>query len=290
MVQRLRMRPRSKSRDAFDEVANVYDKVRPGYPEQLIEDVVCLSGVPYRGRILEIGCGTGQATIPFAKRGYSMLCLEIGENLSAIARQNCRQYTNVEIRTVSFEDWRPEVSSFDLVISATAFHWIPPEIGYPKAAKVLRDSGAIALFWNLHPTPYAGFFQAVQKVYRRVVPEWESPEEGPSHEDQIRAREQYMDATGLFNKVTVRRYPWSAEFTADQYIELLDTYSEHRGLPEEKKSKLYSGVREVIEQFGGIVMRPYISALFVATKAPASPGRRVGRGARFHRRRTADGR
>jgi SAM-dependent methyltransferase len=114
-------------------------------------DVVTLSAIPAEGRILEIGCGTGQATIPFAQRGYKMICLDLGPALAAIAAQNCRPYPNVQIIVTSFEDFPATPDEFDLVISATAFHWIPAEIGYPKAARVLKDSGALAIFSNEHP-------------------------------------------------------------------------------------------------------------------------------------------
>ncbi len=151
-------------RTIFNQSARDYDQVRPGYPEELIADAISISGIPEGGRVLEIGCGTGQATIPFAKRGYSMLCLDIGKDLVALARENCGAYPKVDIHNLSFEDWNPKGSLFDLVISATAFHWIPAEIGYPKATQVLKTGGYIAFFWHLHPTPYTDFFRAVQKV------------------------------------------------------------------------------------------------------------------------------
>ena len=215
-------------RTLFDQAAPDYDEVRPGYPEELIEDIILISGIPKGGSILEIGCGTGQATIPFAKRGYSMLCLDIGKELAALARENCRQYPNVRIRNVSFESWKPEANCFDLVISATAFHWIPPEIGYPKAAQVLKDSGYMAAFWNFHPRPYTGFFQAVQKVYLSVVQEWKVPKEVPATEEEIKAKENYIDGTGLFEKVSVKQYTWSRIYDKDQYLKLLNRYSGHR--------------------------------------------------------------
>jgi 2-polyprenyl-3-methyl-5-hydroxy-6-metoxy-1,4-benzoquinol methylase len=78
----------NRLRATIDEVALLYDAVRPGYPEALFDDVVALSGIPPGGRILEVGCGTGQATVPFARRGYRILCVELGENLAAVARHN----------------------------------------------------------------------------------------------------------------------------------------------------------------------------------------------------------
>src|SRR3712207_8384987 len=71
-------------RSTFDGTAALYDEVRPGYPERLFEDIVSLSGVPSGGRVLEVGCGTGQATLPLARRGYEILCVELGGNLAAV--------------------------------------------------------------------------------------------------------------------------------------------------------------------------------------------------------------
>ena len=151
-------------RTVFNRIAHDYDEVRPDYPEQLIADVIALSGITDGGSILEIGCGTGQATIPFAKRGYSMLCLDIGEELAALAREQCREvYPNVEIQIQSFEDWDPEGRIFDLAVSATAFHWIPPEIGYPKVARVLKAEGVPCLLLELSSNAVYRFFQRCPK-------------------------------------------------------------------------------------------------------------------------------
>ena len=272
------MHGKATLRAIFNQAARDYDEVRPGYPERLIEDVISISGIPQGGRILEVGCGTGQATIPFAKRGYSMLCLDIGEALAARARENCRQYPNVQIQNVSFEEWDPRGNSFNLVISATAFHWIPPEIGYSKAVQVLEDSGYIAIFSNLHPTPYIDFFQAVQTVYQKVVPEWEDPRNGLSTAEKIKSTADDINRTGLFEKVLVKRYSWSKPYDKNQYLKLLSTYSGHRNLEESRRKKLFTGIGALLEEdFGGTITRPYLSVLYLAKKigyAYRQPGRK----------------
>lgn len=133
-------------RTTFDGDALLYDEVRPGYPEALFDDVVSLSGIPSGGRILEIGCGTGQATVPLARRGYRILCVELGDNLVAVARRNLKDYPLVEIRTGDFEEWPLEAGTFDLAVSATAFHWLDPPVAYRKVANALTPGGALALF------------------------------------------------------------------------------------------------------------------------------------------------
>ena len=72
-------------RKSFDAVAEIYNEVRTGYPEMLVEDILSLSRIPDKGRILEIGCGSGNATVAFARRGYTILGIELGANLAALA-------------------------------------------------------------------------------------------------------------------------------------------------------------------------------------------------------------
>src|SRR5437870_5484537 len=137
---------RNQLRATFDDVALLYDQVRPGYQEALFEDVVVLSGIPPGGRILEIGCGTGQATLPFARRGYRILAVELGANLAAVARAKLAAYPAVQVHIGTFEEWPVEERAFDLAIAATAFHWIDPAVRCRKTAAALRPGGALALF------------------------------------------------------------------------------------------------------------------------------------------------
>jgi len=122
----------------FDTVADLYDAYRPGYPEELLEALVSMTGIQADGKILEIGSGTGKATLMFARRGFSILCVEPGQNLVAIAARNLRNYPRVEFEAVAFEDWKERQAEFDLVMSAQAFHWVLKEIGYAKAARALK--------------------------------------------------------------------------------------------------------------------------------------------------------
>lgn len=254
-------------RRTFDRSASDYDAIRPSYPAELFDEIVSTSAIPPEGRILEVGCGTGQATLPFAARGYAMLCLDIGAKLAAIAAQRCAPYPQVSFEIIPFEEWQPEGRAFDLLISATAFHWVPPEIGYPKAAQVLKDAGYIALFWNYHPEPYTGFFERVQSVYQRVVPEWPSPRTG-AVEERIKAIETTINGTGLFTPAQIKRYEWSLDYTTAEYVRLLNTYSPHLSLPEERRKRLCQEIGELIEsEFHGIVTKPYLTVLYMAQRA-----------------------
>jgi SAM-dependent methyltransferase len=252
----------------FDQVADDYDAIRPGYPGELIDDIVALAGLPANGTILEIGCGTGQATTPFARRGYHMTCLDIGPALIARAALKCQHYPNVQFRSSSFEEWPAQPATYDLVISATAFHWIPPEIGYPKAAQLLKRSGALAIFSNEHPTPFTDFFADVQEVYGRVVPAWKSPLLNAPIEARIAQTAARIDATRLFAPVIVKTYSWSRVYTAQEYVRLLNTYSDHRSLEDATRTELHQGIAAMIDtKYNGVITKPYLSVLYLAKQA-----------------------
>lgn len=250
----------------FNEVAKLYDEVRPGYPPQLVADVISLSGILANGRILEIGCGPGKATLPFARRGYRMLCLELGKALAALAAEKCRPYANVKIETIAFEAWPLQKASFDLVISAQAFHWIDPEIGLPKVAAALKASGTMALFWNHYPLSDTAMRREIDKVYRQRAPQIAADEPllPGIREERIERVVAEIDESGHFEEVVVRRYPWSKEYDTEGYIKLLNTYSDHRNLDEATRNSLFAGVREVITRHGGRIENPYLAVLYLA--------------------------
>lgn len=255
-------------RHTFDREAALYASVRPGYPEALFEDIITLSKIPVQGRILEIGCGTGQATQPFARRGYAVHCIELGTNLAAVARTKLAAYPQVTITTGAFEQAPLPEDHYDLVISATAFHWIDPGIGYPKITRALKPGGALALFWNKHVQAGndAGFFQSVQKVYVSLAPELANNFPGLPRPDELSLPvEGEMVQSGLFGPVTVRRYSWQQDYTSQAYIDLLNTYSDHLALDPQVRARLLAGIREHIEtHFGGRVVKEYLSLLYLA--------------------------
>jgi 16S rRNA A1518/A1519 N6-dimethyltransferase RsmA/KsgA/DIM1 with predicted DNA glycosylase/AP lyase activity len=113
---------RRRLRSTFEEVPELYDRARPGYPAQLFDDLIQLGDVPGGGRLLEIGPGTGQATLELAKRGYAVVGIELGQSLAAVARRKLAGFSKVEIIDADFEHWEPAAADFDAVVAFTAFH------------------------------------------------------------------------------------------------------------------------------------------------------------------------
>src|SRR5204862_6714831 len=112
----------------FDRAADLYQRARPDYPDELLDDLVAVTGLAPGDRLLEVGCATGKATLPLARRGFRICCVEPGAHLAAAARRNAGGL-DVEVVEARFEDWRPpHPAPFDLVFAATAWHWIDPDV------------------------------------------------------------------------------------------------------------------------------------------------------------------
>lgn len=126
------------SSSIFDPVAHAYDRHRPGYPDRLYSDLIELTGLTPRSKVLEVGVGTGKATRGLAARGIPVLGLEPGPDMAARARANFEAFSHIKIATETFESCPLESGSFDLVYSAQAFHWVAPEVRFVKASQVLK--------------------------------------------------------------------------------------------------------------------------------------------------------
>jgi hypothetical protein len=186
----------------------------------------------------------------------------LGERLAALAVENCRAYPGVEILNLTFEDWELEERAFDLAIAADAFHWIPPEVGYPKVAGALKDSGSAAFFWRVPVDPETDWSRAIDTVYQEMAPQFINPDKRFTAEWLVGVATANFEASGCFGEVTTKQYFWSRILIGEQYIKGLRTFSGHRGMDEETRNKLYASILEVIERFGGKVAQPQSVVLF----------------------------
>jgi ubiquinone/menaquinone biosynthesis C-methylase UbiE len=251
----------------FDGVAGLYDTYRPSYPAELVEDIILLSGIRPEGRILEIGSGTGKATLLFAQRGYTILCLEPGQNLIEVARENLKSYPDVSFIRARFEEWKADQSKFELVISAQAFHWVPEQVRYEKTAAVLKQDGHLAVFWNMYPGIEGKIRQELDQVYSKRAPELVKPE--TPVEQLIESRANSLRESAYFKQVVVRRYPWSTRYETKEYLGLLNTYSDHLRLTEQRRRVLFEEIAETIERHGGYIERPYLAVVYMAQRTSA---------------------
>jgi SAM-dependent methyltransferase len=253
-----------KDSQSFDTVAELYDDYRPGYPIPLIEQILSTAGIPKNGCILEIGSGTGKATLPFAQYGYSIMCIEPGEHLARIARKKLEAFPKVKFQIATFEDWQNSGTLFDLVISAQAFHWVAQEVRYRKTADLLKPMGYLVIFYNHYLPLEDSIRQELDQVYQRYAPELAADQ--PNSHKSIQYWINELSGNDFFNLVDVKRFRWQETYSTQQYLGLLNTYSDHLRLPEERRQQLFAGIKEILEQEGNRIEKPYEAVAYIARK------------------------
>jgi SAM-dependent methyltransferase len=258
---------RERRRATFDQAAELYDRARPRYPPALFDDLADLTGTGPGSRVLEIGPGTGQATLPLAERGCRIVAVELGPDLAAVARRNLARFPTVEVVTAAFEGWPLPSEPFDLVLAATAFHWIDPAVRVVKAADALRPGGALATVATHHVTGGdETFFAEAQDCYVRWDPE--TPPDGAPLRPaaDIPSSSEELDRSGRFGPATFRRYEWERSYTTAGYLEVLLTYSGHRAMDPEARTNLLDCIAHLIDHgYGGRITKRYLTELRVAS-------------------------
>jgi len=268
----------------FDDVAELYDRVRPSYPAELFDDLATLTGVRPGATVLEVGCGTGQATRGLLDRGWHVHAVEPGPAMAARAGENFtgRAFT---VDVTRFDDWDPAGATFPVLFSATAYHWVAPEVRWTKAAAVLDGDGVIALATNR--TVAGGQFDEVYRasadLHARHAPEIDFglPVTARSIMDEIRAARHDIGAVWdgadpksgpslagpLFAPPAIRFYEWEMSYGTADAVALLSTYSSYLRVPPERRTRLLDGIADIVEtDFGGTVTRRYLGVLAVAER------------------------
>jgi SAM-dependent methyltransferase len=252
----------------FDEVAELYDSARREIPHEIIRDLFDLAGIePVGANVLEIGCGTGQATLPLAQRGCRVVCIEMGANLARIARRNLAEFPLVELVNARFEDWEPAGTVFEIVFAATSWHWLDPRLRYAKAAAVLKPAGVLAFTMGGHAFPpgFDTFFAEIQPYYEAIG--WDRLPSPPPNLEATSNLGDEIERSGYFDRISIARHVWIEEFTADEYVAMMGTASDHILMEPEKREWLFDQMRRLIgARPGGRIRKHNLAIPHVARK------------------------
>jgi len=250
-------------RDSFNSVAELYDAVRPGYPAALFADLGRTAGLTSQDRILEIGCGTGQATQGLADLAGSVLAIDPGEDMVQRARLRLAGRPQVTFAVSTFEALAAEPGRFALVAAAQAWHWVDPRLAFPRAAQALAPGGWLAIFGHIPMPPAAPMLDDMQAVYQRIAPEmW-----GPSPESLYLPSGPVaglIEASGLFGPVVRHGYAFTRTHTPDSFGDLFGTISYYNAMAPERRAALLAGLKDVISAHGGRHVLPYETHLYMA--------------------------
>ncbi len=252
-----------KESEMFDKAAEYYDKFRPGYPKELIETMVEKTQLNDKSKTLEIGAGSGKATEYFKNYGFSIKCIEPGENLVKNGQIKYKEYSNIKFECGRFEELELASEKYEVIFAAQSFHWIPQPIGYQKCADMLKENGFLALFWNMYLTydndadndllklsnKYGGFADFVNEE---------------QCENRIGSIVNTIKDSGLFETPTVHKHLWKQKYTADEYYGFVLTGNRFLQLPDEVKEMAREEIEKHVNKFGGEIIRTYLCVLYLA--------------------------
>lgn len=255
-----------KRRESFDQAAQIYDETRPSYPDAVIDWIIDRTEVAKDETLLEIGPGTGQATIKFAERGYRIHGVELGRDLADLLIRKGREHDySITVDVSSFEDWVPPTpfrTSF--IFSATAFHWIDRDVKYKKCFDLLSDNGHLVLMWNDAPDVE---IEAVRLAYELLWEYYpEQKKENTAKTDLNLDRKLEIVNSGLFILDDSLYYKWRLTNTRERFTSAFFTQSGFLALDEDKRRLLASKVRRLYEGLDDVMETDFSTTVFIARK------------------------
>lgn len=247
---------------SFGKRAQLYDDVRPHYPDTWVNDLQEATGLNQDSKILEVGSGTGIATKDLVALSKHITCIEPDKEMLRVAQAKLPYLTYTNSTFEAYESGE----HFDLIISATAWHWIDPKIGYKKASQLLNKNGYLAIIRYYHiDTDPSSFHNKAQHIYEQ----YNQDSKTKSHTAQLKRIEQDAEAlnSGLFKLVEQKEYEWVRDYTIADYLTLRNTYSDHLTMPKQEKDKMERELTDYANaEFGGKVKKKYTTVLLVAKK------------------------
>lgn len=279
----------------FDEMAAEYDRHRPAYPDELIDQACQIAGIGSGDPVLEVGCGSGQLTRSLAARGLHVTALEPGKNLIALARRNLEGAGAVEFVNARFEEALLPRGQFQAVFSASAFHWVDPKVSWQQAADVLVPGGTLALvqYCGLEEPrsqrDQAAVLAALTKVVPDIAANWPAyrdleatlagMEQRRGNVSEVWAWLGSYDigqgyAGRLFEDVQVAAMPKLIEHTPDELNAVLRTMSFYARISPDQRQALERENEAIYERLGRPIRAGTAAVLVTARRSPGGDDQR----------------
>ncbi len=250
--------------ESFGADAQRYDAARPRYPDALVARIVS-SAPGATPHLLDIGCGTGIASRQFQAAGCTVLGVEPDPRMADFARG-----LGLDVEVATFEDWRHDGRTFDIVTAAQSWHWVDPSVGAAKAARVLRPGGRLAIFGHVYEPP-AEVAEAFAEAHRQAAPDSPLnalPARRPLGLYQAGYAEfaERIRETGQFDEPEQWQFDWRRTYTRDQWLNLLPTTGGLTQLPPAPRAKVLNAVGDTIDSLGGHFTMLHTTLATIATR------------------------
>lgn len=259
---------RDSLRRSFSQDAQRYDRARPGYPKAVFDDLVALGILGAGRKVLEIGCGTGQATIPLARVGCEVLAMDMGAESVQLAQQKLASFPRAKVIHENFESWSLSSCKFDAIVIATAFHWIDPAIRVSKSSEALVSGGWLVLINTHHIAGgTATFWPSSQRCYEQFDPRRLTGMRLPTASEVVTSFPDEISASGCFNTPDSRRYQWDHTYRTGEYLDLLMTFAGHRQLEDFQRESLLRCIANCIDSYhNGVIVKRHLTEVLMAQR------------------------
>lgn len=255
---------------SFADIAGEYHAIRPGYPDDLYQTLTADCKLSSTTEALEIGCGTGQATVKLAGLVGPLHCIDLGDDQIHIARETLKENSNVSFEVLAFEDLDFSEERFDLVFCAQAFHWLDPQKRFKDTAQILRPGGHLALVWNVDRAVSHPLQQSIDDSYKMIAPlEPDYTERQRIFIKDIEDTKKQMAQCGFFSNVSSRTYDNPITYDACSYIRLISTYAYLSTLENGARQRLFGAIAHAVEKAGGEITVFHQTRLIAGRKGPA---------------------
>jgi SAM-dependent methyltransferase len=276
----------------FNEVAVEYERNRPAYPDALVDQACEVAGIRHGDRVLEIGCGTGQLTRSLLARGLRVTALEPGDQLIRIAEENMEDAGDVEFVHARLEDMRLPRESYVAVFSASAIHWVDPDLSWRKIAEALAPGGTLALiqYFGLKEQRSVDDQEALLSALRRhageIAATWPTYRDLDCTIAGVQERRQNIAdawawlgsydigrdyAADLFENLQLATVPVLIEYTAGELNAMLGTMSFWAKLSPDQRYVLMNENHAIHERLGRPIRASTLAALLTARRSAPAP-------------------
>jgi len=222
----------------------------------MYEDIKNHCGIDSESRLLEIGAGSGIATVELAQLGCHIVAIEPGAQLATIAREQTDRFDKVRIHVSTLEDFHTN-DKFDCILAFTAFHWLSEGDRFDRIARLLNRTGSLVLVWNSFFQNDMPVFTDVNRVFQELIPDI-YPETASVTDvnngvlSKLNRREQEVVSSELFIPVYLRKYLTTYNYDDVTYTNLLNTYPKIISIDENRRTEFLGRIAEVVRQHGGI--------------------------------------
>jgi Methylase involved in ubiquinone/menaquinone biosynthesis len=252
-----------KESEMFNQMADYYDRYRPGYPQEIINEIVGKADLRADSKLLEIGAGSGKATAQFSDFGFEMICIDPGEDL--VKKGNDKFYDkNIKFVVSRFEDYSVPNEYFDAIISAQAFHWVPKPLGFEKCSLALKKGGFLFLFWNIEISKDTDFDRELLSIMEKFSAFTSSVPEA-DYENRMATISSEIAESGFFTNPKITLSHWEKTYTAEEYFGFVSTGNVFVQNSDDVKKACFEELKLLADKHGGI-KRQYVCELYSAQK------------------------